>query len=342
MTSQTLIVVPCLNEAAHLPALLPWLVETAPAGALIVVADGGSTDGSQAIVEAHAKAAPNIRLLPNPDRIQSAGVNRAAARYGARRRWLIRVDAHSAYPRDFIPGLLRAAEATGAASVVTPMRTVGVGCFQRAAATAQNSVLGAGGSPHRNGAASGYVDHGHHALMRLDAFREAGGYDESFSHNEDAELDLRLAQGGGRIWLAADLALDYFPRSSPGPLFRQYLGYGRGRAMTAARHRVKLKLRQCAPLAVAPAVIAAALGLLAAPLAPAALLLALPAAAWALLCVAGGLLLGAKAHDRCAGLSGVAAMIMHFAWSLGFWRQALGGRLAPPRLPLKPAPAGGI
>ena len=32
--------------------------------------------------------------------------------------------------------------------------------------------------------------------MRIAAFRGVGGYDESFSHNEDAELDYRLRQAG--------------------------------------------------------------------------------------------------------------------------------------------------
>ena len=46
-------------------------------------------------------------------------------------------------------GLVEAATATRAESVVVPMRTVGESCFQIAAATAQNSRIGAGGSAHR-------------------------------------------------------------------------------------------------------------------------------------------------------------------------------------------------
>jgi hypothetical protein len=43
-------------------------------------------------------------------------------------------------------------------------------------------------------------------------------------------------------------------------------------------------------------------------------------------------------------MSGPAAMIMHVAWSLGFWRQiaawvASGGRPPPPEPRLSPAPA---
>lgn len=332
-----LVVVPCLNEADHLPALLSWLVAETGDEALIVVADGGSQDDSRRIVEQAAGRWPKVRLLPNPARIQSAGVNAAAARHGQGRSRLIRLDAHAGYPDGFIHGLIAAADSVGAQSVTVPMHTKGEGCFQRAAAAAQNSFLGAGGSAHRQGSASGWVDHGHHALMDLAAFRQAGGYDEGFSHNEDAELDLRLVQGGARIWLAGDMAIDYRPRSRPGALFAQYRNYGRGRAMTAARHQVRLKLRQKAPLLVAPSVAAAIIAPALWPVAPVAgVLLALPALAWAGLCLGLGLVVGAKAGDRCALLSGVAAMIMHLGWSIGFWGERLSATLQPPRLPLSP------
>lgn len=320
-----LIVIPCLNEEAHLPGLLADLARDAP-GALIVVADGGSTDRSRAIVEELAAANPDIRLLDNPARIQSAALNLAAQVHGAGRKWLIRADAHSGYPADFVPGLIAAAERTGAVSVTVPMRTLGVGCFQRAAAAAQNSLLGTGGSLHRVGTVGRFVDHGHHALMRLDAFLAAGGYCETFTHNEDAELDHRLREQGGRIWIEPGLAIDYYPRAEPGALFRQYFRYGEGRARTVARHRTRLKARQLAPLFVAPTLAA----VLAAPLA---WWMALPALMWALGSLGFGLLLGLRAQDPCAAASGAAAMLMHLGWSLGYWRHLLFGKplVAPPQ-----------
>jgi succinoglycan biosynthesis protein ExoA len=333
-----LVVAPCLNEAANLTGLLDQLLADAAAReALIVVADGGSTDASVSIVEAVAAREPRVRLLANPDRIQSAAINLAVARFGGDRRWLVRIDAHAGYPRAYVSRLVATAEAMGAVSVVTPMRTVGRGCFQKAAAAAQNSKLGTGGAAHRGGAGGGWVDHGHHALMAIEAFKSAGGYDEGFSHNEDAELDLRLAQEGGRIWMAADLAIDYYPRSDPGSLFRQYLNYGRGRAKTVARHRTRLKVRQLAPLAVAPAVLAAVLAALLAALTPWALAAALPALVWASLCLAGGALVGWRTRDRCAFGSGLAAMLMHLGWSVGYWRWRITGQTPPRRLPFAEA-----
>jgi succinoglycan biosynthesis protein ExoA len=187
-------------------------------------------------------------------------------------------------------------------------------------AAAQNSRLGTGGAAHRLGREAGWVDHGHHALFRRDAFEAIGGYDESFSHNEDAELDLRLTQEGAKIWLTDRTRITYRPRRTPGALWKQYVSYGKGRARTVLKHYVPLKMRQALPLAVAPAVA----GGLAAPLYwP----LAIPALVWAAVALGYGAALGAKHRDAAVVLSGPAAMIMHLGWSLGFWLQ-LGAWLA--------------
>jgi succinoglycan biosynthesis protein ExoA len=312
-------VIPCLNEAEHIEGLIRHLLADPDwRDPLVVVADGGSTDGSPAIVQAMAAEDRRIRLVENPRRLQSSAVNLAAARFGRGRRWMVRVDAHAGYPQAYVSRLVKEGRRTGAASVVVAMDTVGHGGFQSAAAAAQNSVLGAGGAAHRCGSRSGWVDHGHHALFDLEQFFGAGGYDETFRANEDAEFDVRLHHNGGRVWLSGEVRVTYYPRDNPRALFRQYLNYGRGRARTLLRHRLRPKLRQMLPVAVAPAAILAPFGLFEPPL-------ALPAAAWIGGCLGLGALLGLKARSRAAIGSGVAAAVMHLAWSIGFWQQLLRG-----------------
>jgi succinoglycan biosynthesis protein ExoA len=320
-----LIIIPCLNEERHLPGLLGQLLAESD-GATIVVADGGSQDASRKIVSDLAKDHANLYLLDNPARLQSAGVNLAARRFGADFDWLVRLDAHCRYPDNYAKGLLAAADRSGADCVVVPMLTEGSACFQRGVSAAQNSVLGAGGSPHRKvGLAGHFVDHGHHALMRLDLYCAVGGYDESFIANEDAELDLRLAKSGARHWLEPAMAIVYFPRRDPWALARQYFNYGAGRARTLMRHQAPIKPRQAAPLIIAPAVIAGFAGLLASPLFHPAALLALPALAWAAACLGYGTVIGVRTRGFCEVAAGPAAMIMHFAWSAGYWISSLAG-----------------
>jgi hypothetical protein len=84
------------------------------------------------------------------------------------------------------------------------MHTAGHTCFERAAAAEQNSILGNGSAAHRNETGGRWVEHGHHALMTINAFRAVGGYDETFTHNEDAKLDARLKVEGFHIYLSAE------------------------------------------------------------------------------------------------------------------------------------------
>lgn len=314
-SKRALIVIPTLNEEAAIGRVIAQLLDgDGLVDPLVVVADGGSTDATRPIVAEISARDPRVQLVDNPARLQSAGINLAASAVAGERPWLVRVDAHADYPPNYVSTLIDEAQRTGASSVVVAMDTRGDTGFQRAVAAAQNSLLGTGGAAHRLGGAARWVDHGHHALFELEAFEEVGGYDESFSHNEDAELDLRLAKQGGGIWLTDKVRIGYYPRRTPQALWKQYVGYGRGRARTVLKHYTPLKLRQALPLAVAPAVAAVPLGLLFWPL-------LVPALVWAAAALSFGVVLAAARRDATVLMSGPAAMIMHLAWSAGFWAQ---------------------
>jgi succinoglycan biosynthesis protein ExoA len=314
----TLIIIPCLNEEAHLDRILRQIgTILAFPNARLVIVDGGSSDRTPDQARFLAAAHSNILFLENPKRIQSAAINLAVATYGAEAEYLIRIDAHADYPEHYCETLLAEAKKTGADSVVVSMRTIGKAGFQSAVAAAQNSKLGNGGSAHRAaGEAGRWIDHGHHALMRLAAFRDVGGYDENFAANEDAELDMRLRQKNFKIWLTGKTFLTYYPRATPAALFRQYFRYGYGRAKTILKHRVRPKIRQLLPVFVAPAALLAFA-------APVFALSALPFVAWFWLCGFYGFWIAFKARKLSLAMAGAAAMIMHFAWSLGFWKAIL-------------------
>jgi succinoglycan biosynthesis protein ExoA len=153
--------------------------------------------------------------------------------------------------------------------------------------------------------------------MRIQAFRAVGGYDESFTHNEDAELDHRLGVAGFRIWLTGKTFMTYYPRSSVSSLFRQYLGYGRGRARNLLKHHMVPKFRQMLPLAVFPLVAGTSLAFLH-------WFAIVPAFVWALACLGYGALMAIGQRNPYGMLAAFPAMVMHLAWSAGFWLQLLG------------------
>ncbi|RQP26552.1 glycosyltransferase family 2 protein [Piscinibacter terrae] len=309
-----LVVIPTLNEARGIEAVVNALHEDLPADARVsmVVVDGGSTDGTVGIVQRLSHKRPLLSVMHNDKRIQSAAVNLAARTAGHDADVLVRCDAHAVYPRGYVRQLVETLDRTQADAVVVPMDSTGHSCLQRAVAWVSDTPVGSGGSAHRGGRRSGFIDHGHHAAFRMASFRRAGGYDESFTHNEDAELDCRQRRLGSRLYLDADIRLGYHPRDSFRGLARQYFAYGRGRSRTVRRHPGSMRARQLA-LPVHFALSAACL-LLAAWLP---WLLLWPALYVAVL-GATSLGLAFKHQSPCGLLAGPAAATMHAAWALGF------------------------
>jgi len=315
-----LAVIPALNEAAHIERCIrslmsgdPWLQQVP-----LIVADGGSTDGTVEIVKRLMPEYSNLHLIHNKNRLQAAAMNLAIAKCaGENTRYVVRCDAHSIFPAGFIRSVVNSLARTGAASVVIPMDAKGETCFQKANAWIVDTPLGSGGSAHRGGKQSGYVDHGHHAGFDLSVFRSVGGYDEGFSHNEDAEYDERVTQAGGRIFLDATIRKVYFPRSSVPALARQYYNYGKGRARTIRKHGKRPKMRQMLPVL---ALLGSLAGLLVSPFLPIGLLLPV---GYLLILASASVFMFLSKKSLCGLLTGVASGTMHMSWAAGFIKQSL-------------------
>lgn len=308
------IIVPTLNEEKYIRDAIDSLI----AGCEnldyeLIVLDGGSVDRTRAIVQEMAALNRRIRLETNPARYQSAALNLGAKIAKPDSDIIIRADSHAEYPPGFVAGLARELRERNVASVVVPMRTRGKSFLQRGIATAQNSRLGNGGALHRIANRSRFVDHGHHAAFDRKAFLATGGYDESFTHNEDAELDVRLRNSGARIWLCSELAIGYFPRESLGALARQYFNHGSGRARTMLKHRRPPKVRQLLPLGALGMnilSIASSLGF--------GWPFLLPSLGYVAACLTGGLFLAISTRDPAGCAAGPAAVVMHQSWAAGF------------------------
>ena len=317
--SAILAVIPALNEARHIETCIRSLMAGSPAlrAVPMVVADGGSSDDTVAIVERLKTEFPNLGVLHNPKRLQAAALNLAAAGAPEAATILVRCDAHSIYPENFILDVAQSLVDTGAASLVIPMDAVGETCFEMANAWIVDTPLGSGGAAHRGGKTSGWVDHGHHAGFDLGWYRRIGGYDETFSHNEDAEYDVRLGKAGGRVYLDAGIRIRYIPRGSVSRLAKQYYGYGKGRARNVRKHGSRLKIRQTVPII---AFLGSALGLLASLVFLPALLLPL---GYVSILAASSVLVAWKHKSACGLFAGLAAGTMHMSWAAGFLREAL-------------------
>lgn len=240
------IALPVLNEADHLEACLRAVTEQTYAHVVeVLVVDGGSLDGTRQI----ASRFPGVRVVDNPRRFQSAGLN--VALHQARGEVLVRVDARAVVAPDYVDRCVDALNRSGAALVGGPIEPQGTTWVERAVGAALTSTLGAGPARFRNARASAaWTDIVYLGAARVDVLRRVGGYDESFITNEDGELLHRLGTDGG-VWFDPAIRSTYRPRDSFFGLMRQYFLYGTGRAATVAKYPASLRLRQlAAPLLV--------------------------------------------------------------------------------------------
>ncbi len=250
LAHRVVVVIPVLNEVNHIEDCVKALMtgSVALANVQLIIVDGGSTDGTLDKVETFMELYPNLSILDNPKKIQAAAVNLGAQQAEEHRDILVRCDAHATYPENFILNVARGLERFQAESVVVPMDAIGHNGFQKANAWVVDTPLGSGGSSHRGGQSSGFVDHGHHAAFNRDFFLSLGGYDETFTHNEDAEYDARLHTAGGKVYLDATLRIGYFPRDTISGLWQQYFSYGEGRAKNLLKNCQQPKVRQLVPV----------------------------------------------------------------------------------------------
>lgn len=248
---QVSIVVPCRNERDHVEAFAASaLAQRLPAGwALeIVVADGESDDGTADRLAALAATDARVRLVANPGRIVSTGLNAALA--VARGEVVVRMDVHTTYADDYVAECLATLARTGADNVGGPWRAVaapGSGAMQEAVAAAFQSPAVAGGALSRRLDHDGPVDTVYLGAWPRATFERFGGFDETLVRNQDDEHNLRIVRGGGCVWQSPAIRSAYRPRARLDDVFRQYLQYGYWKPFVMRKLGQAASLRQVVP-----------------------------------------------------------------------------------------------
>ena len=302
------ILLPVLNEAAHIEAAMGDLLgQDYPGNLDVVVSDGGSNDGTVEYLTRLAAEDPRVTVVDNPRRRQAYGLNTAAA--AARGEILVRADGHSRYAPDYVhrsvEGVLELDGAVGGR-----MNPVGYDDFSSAVAGAMNSRLTMGPGRFHHATEREEVDTVYLGAFRREDFRDLHGIRAFPSgSSEDADFYFRWRRSGRKVFVDPSIRSTYAPRNSPGSLWRQYWRYGQGKSEMFWVNSRFPSWRPLAPLALVFAMLGGiAWGAWGGGWIPLGILVA----AWVVVLVVASLRAG-----RRAGVVVIAAGIMHLAYGLG-------------------------
>lgn len=207
------ILIPCYQERNFIRACLESVkaFEVPPGTSIeILILDGMSTDGTREIVAEMAGEDRRIRLLDNPNRTQSSALNLGIAL--SRAEWIMRLDAHSFYPPQYLRIALATALRTGADNVGGVVETLRRGTSYQAALVQALTThkFGVGNSGFRTDAPEGPTDTVPYGFFPRTLFSRIGLFDERLSRAQDYELNRRIGAAGGTVWRNPELRISYY------------------------------------------------------------------------------------------------------------------------------------
>ena len=245
------VVMPIRNEARSIRATLAAVLgQDYPRELMeVIVADGGSDDGTLDVLRQMTAQHPNLKVIENPAGIVPTGLNLAI--HESKGDVIVRIDGHTIVAADYVSECVAALRRTGAGNVGGRMRAEGEGLFGQAVAVATCSPFGIGGARFHYSEVEEWVDTVYMGAWRRTVLEGLGPFDEELVRDQDDELNYRLLDNGGRILLSPRIQSSYAVRGTPRSLWRQYFQYGYWKVRVIQKHPRQVRFRQLVPPAFA-------------------------------------------------------------------------------------------
>ena len=235
-----------LNEEERISALFRDIADqTYPKKKTeILLIDSGSSDRTREVMEEFAgtyrEEYAGVQVLDNPGGILACGWNEALTHFTGD--VILRVDAHSHIPSDFVEknaACLESGEMV--CGGIRPALCEREGAWPETLLLAEESLFGSSISSFRRkdafrGKDSGgksYVNSLFHAAYRREVFEKIGGYREDLGRTEDNEIHYRMRENGYRLCLSPDIRSYQYIRPTLGKMCRQKYGNGYWIGLTA-------------------------------------------------------------------------------------------------------------
>jgi len=244
------IIIPCRNEENFIGATLENIIgQDYPKDKLeVFVIDGESTDGTNAITLQVATVNPFIHVLNNPEKVVPPALNMAIRR--SKGDVIIRMDAHSIYPKDYISSLVKnlvELKADNVGGVWITEKGAGT-LIADAIAVATSHPFGIGNAQYRLGGKNPMqVDTVPFGCYRKEVFEKIGLFDEDLIRNQDDEFNGRLIKSGGKIFLIPSIKIQYYARATLLKMSTMFYQYGLFKPLVNIKLKYPATLRQLVP-----------------------------------------------------------------------------------------------
>ena len=246
------VICPIYNEEKYIAKCLDSIIEQDyPKDDMeLLLVDGMSTDHTRDVIAGFQKKYPWIKVLDNPKRIAPCAMNVGIKASSGE--IIIRLDAHVLYPSNYFSVLVNKlqelpdAENVGAICNTLPVNET---IEAQSIAAVLSSSFGMGNSYFRVGASEVMeVDTVPFGCFHRTIFDKVGLYDEELVRNQDDELNARIINSGGKIYLIPELECKYFARDTAKKVYKMFYQYGLFKPLVNKKLGSPATVRQFFPL----------------------------------------------------------------------------------------------
>ena len=240
------IIVPLYNEERYIEDFINSLInQTYPTENMEwILVDGNSTDNTVDVINKYVNNYP-IKLLNNEKRKTPYALNLAIE--NAKGDYIIRLDAHAYYYPDYIEKCVHCLDTIDADNVGGIAETSANGFIGEAISMMLSTKFGVGGSDFRIGNGNRYVDTVPFGAFRKNVFERVGLFNTELLRSEDNDMNARIRESGGKIWLSEEIRFKYFCRDTVGGILKMALQNGNALFRTLRENPKAMSARHFIP-----------------------------------------------------------------------------------------------
>jgi len=247
------IIIPILNEEIYIKNCIESIINSDynKINMELILVDGGSSDMTVAIVEEYQERYSSIKLLHNPKKFTPISMNIGIE--ASEGEYIFIISAHAEYQSEYFTILVEEIKRLDANCVGGILSTKVKNSNPKS-----NSIreilthhFGVGNSDFRTGGAEvKEVDTVAFGCYNKETFEKYGLYDERLIRNQDIELNKRIINGGGKIYLIPSVKANYYARENFKDLIKNNFSNGKWNILTAYYTKTinSLSLRHFIPL----------------------------------------------------------------------------------------------